>query len=83
MLTPLIARLVTLSIRRPGWIIVLSLLLAVLSGYYVVHHFKISTDISQLIETEPEWAARGHAIDEAFPQRGSTVLVVVEAQAPE
>ena len=83
MLTPLIARLVTLSIRRPGWIIVLSLLLAVLSGYYVVHHFKISTDISQLIETEPDWAARGNAIDAAFPQRGSTVLVVVEAQAPE
>jgi hopanoid biosynthesis associated RND transporter like protein HpnN len=83
MLTPLIARLVTLSIRRPGWIIVLSLLLAVLSSYYVVHHFKISTDINQLIEMEPEWAARGQAIDKAFPQRGSTVLVVVEAQAPE
>ena len=83
MLTPLITRLVTLSIRRPGWIIVLSLLLAVLSSYYVVHHFKISTDINQLIEMEPEWAARGQAIDKAFPQRGSTVLVVVEAQAPE
>src|SRR5882762_10834877 len=83
MLTPLITRLVTLSIRRPGWIIVLSLLLSVLSSYYVVHHFKISTDINQLIEMEPEWAARGQAIDKAFPQRGSTVLVVVEAQAPE
>jgi hopanoid biosynthesis associated RND transporter like protein HpnN len=83
MLTPLIARLVTQSIRRPGWVIVLSLLMAVLSGYYVVHHFKISTDISQLIETEPQWAARSHAIDTAFPERGATVLVVVEAQAPE
>ena len=63
MLTPLLARLVTRAIRRPFWVIVVSLLLAVLSGYYVTHHFKISTDISQLIETEPDWAARGEAID--------------------
>jgi hopanoid biosynthesis associated RND transporter like protein HpnN len=83
MLTPLIARLVTLSIRRPGWIIVLSILLAVLSGYYVANHFKISTDISRLIETEPAWAARSRAIDTAFPDTGATVLVVIDAQAPE
>jgi hopanoid biosynthesis associated RND transporter like protein HpnN len=83
MLTSHLTRLVTISIRRPAWIIVVSLLLAVLSAVYVVHHFKISTDVSQLIETEPQWAARSHAIDQAFPQRGSTLLVVVEAQAPE
>jgi hopanoid biosynthesis associated RND transporter like protein HpnN len=83
MLTPLIARLVTLAIRRPGWIIVISILLAILSGYYVANHFKISTDISRLIETEPQWAARSRAIDTAFPDRGATVLVVIDAQAPE
>ena len=83
MLTSNLTRLVTIAIRRPVWIIVVSLLLAVLSAVYVVHHFRISTDVSQLIETEPEWAARSRAIDEAFPQRGSTLLVVVEAQAPE
>ncbi|SAL50908.1 hopanoid transporter HpnN [Caballeronia humi] len=83
MLTSHLTRLVTVAIRRPAWIIAVSLLLAVLSSIYVVHHFKISTDVSQLIETEPEWAARSHAMDEAFPQRGSTLLVVVEAQAPE
>jgi hopanoid biosynthesis associated RND transporter like protein HpnN len=83
MLTSHLTRLVTISIRRPAWIIVVSLLFAVLSSIYVVHHFKISTDVSQLIETEPEWAARSHAIEQAFPQRGSTLLVVVEAEAPE
>ncbi len=83
MLTPLLARLVTHSIRRPFWVIAVSILLAVLSAFYVAHHFKISTDISQLIKTEPEWAARSDAIDNAFPQRGSTVLVVIEAPAPE
>jgi hopanoid biosynthesis associated RND transporter like protein HpnN len=83
MLTSNITRFVTIAIRRPAWIIAISLLLGVLSTIYVVHHFKISTDVSQLIENEPEWAARSKAIDAAFPQRGATLLIVVEAAAPE
>jgi hypothetical protein len=51
MLTSNITRFVTLAIRRPAWIIAVSLLLGVLSTIYVVHHFRISTDVSQLIET--------------------------------
>ena len=83
MLTSHITRFVTLAIRRPVWVIAVSLLLGVLSSIYVVHNFKISTDVSQLIESEPEWAERSHALDEAFPQRGATLLIVVEAPAPE
>ncbi|WP_250529651.1 MMPL family transporter [Caballeronia sp. ATUFL_F1_KS4A] len=83
MLTSNITRFVTLAIRRPAWIIAVSLLLGVLSTIYVVHHFKISTDVSQLIETEPEWAARSKAIEEAFPQRGAALLIVVQAPAQE
>ncbi|WP_250500071.1 MMPL family transporter [Caballeronia sp. GAWG1-5s-s] len=83
MLTSNITRFVTLAIRRPAWIIAASILLGILSTIYVVHHFKISTDVSQLIENEPEWAARGDAIEKAFPQRGATLLIVVEAPAVE
>jgi len=83
MLTSNITRFVTLAIRRPAWIIAVSILLGVLSTIYVVHHFRISTDVSQLIETEPEWAARSKAIETTFPQRGATLLIVVEAPARE
>ncbi|WP_250535629.1 MMPL family transporter [Caballeronia sp. AZ10_KS36] len=83
MLTSNITRFVTLAIRRPAWIIAASILLGILSTIYVVHHFKISTDVSQLIENEPQWAARGDAIEKAFPQRGATLLIVVEAPAAE
>ncbi|WP_248322815.1 MMPL family transporter [Caballeronia sp. Sq4a] len=83
MLTSNITRFVTLAIRRPAWIIAASILLGILSTIYVVHHFKISTDVSQLIENEPEWAARGDAIEKAFPQRGATLLIVLEAPAAE
>jgi len=83
MLKSSIVRLVAWSVSRPLRVILLSLILAVLSGYYVAGHFKINTDISRLVENDQAWSSLGDAIDNAFPQRGQTVLVVVEARAPE
>ncbi|EEA03560.1 hopanoid biosynthesis associated RND transporter like protein HpnN [Burkholderia sp. H160] len=83
MLKPYIVRLVAYSVRHPLRIIALSIVLAVLSGVYVAHNFKINTDISRLIETDKRWSALSDAIDAAFPERGGSVLVVVEARAPE
>ncbi|MBN3777671.1 MMPL family transporter [Burkholderia sp. Ac-20345] len=83
MVTSLIVRLVAWSVRRPVWVVVLSLVIAALSGVYVAQHFKINTDISKLVDAEPQFAALGHAVDKAFPQRNGTILAVVEAPAPE
>ncbi|MEM5293972.1 MMPL family transporter [Burkholderia sp. JPY481] len=83
MLKPYIVRLVAYSVRHPLRIIALSIVLAVLSGIYVAHNFRINTDISRLVETDKQWAAAQNAIDAAFPDRGGTMLVVVEARAPE
>ena len=83
MLKSSIVRLVAWSVRRPLRVILISLVLAVLSSYYVVNHFKINTDISRLVETNKAWSSLDDAMDNAFPQRGQTVLVVVEARAPE
>lgn len=83
MLKSPIVRLVAWSVRHPERVIALAFVLAVLSGYYVAQHFKSNTDISRLLETDTAWSALDHAMDDAFPQRGQTVLVVVEARAPE
>ncbi|NRO98567.1 MMPL family transporter [Paraburkholderia sp. NMBU_R16] len=83
MLMSLIVRLVASSVRRPVWVVALSLVLAAASSVYIAGHFRINTDISTLIENEPQWSALGDAIDRAFPQRGQTILAVVEAPAPE
>ncbi|HEV3428958.1 MAG TPA: MMPL family transporter [Paraburkholderia sp.] len=83
MLKPFIIHLVAWSVRRAAWVIAIALALAVLGGVYVAKHFKINTDISGLVENNAEWAALGDAKDKAFPQRSSSLLVVVEAQAPE
>jgi hopanoid biosynthesis associated RND transporter like protein HpnN len=83
MLKSSIVRLAIFSVRRPLQVIGVSLALAVASGFYVAHHFKINTDVSRLVENDEKWAALDNAIDQAFPQRGDTILVVVEAGAPE
>ncbi len=83
MLKSSVVRLVAWSVRHPARVVVLSLMLAILSGYYVVQHFKINTDISRLVKADKAWSALDQAIDKAFPQRAQTVLVVVAARAPE
>lgn len=83
MLTSLIVRLVVWSVRRPLWVVALALVLAAASSVYVVGHFRINTDVSKLIDTEPQWSALSNAMDRAFPQRDQTILAVVEAGAPE
>jgi hopanoid biosynthesis associated RND transporter like protein HpnN len=83
MLKSSIVRLAVFSVRRPLQVIGVSLALAVASGFYVAHNFKINTDVSRLVENDEKWNALDNAIDKAFPERGDTILVVVEAGAPE
>src|SRR5471032_3544536 len=83
MLKSSIVGLVAWSVRHPARVIALALVLAVLSSYYVAHHFKINTDISRLVKANKEWSGLDQAMSRAFPQRAQTVLVVVEARAPE
>ncbi|RKP46560.1 MMPL family transporter [Pararobbsia silviterrae] len=83
MLTSLIVRVVRISMRHAYLVIATWLLLALLSGWYAATHFAINTDVSSLIDSSPEWSARGKAIDAAFPQRSDITLAVVEAPAAE
>lgn len=83
MLKSSIVRFVAYSVRHPLRIVALSVVLAVLSSIYVVNNFKINTDVSRLVETDKQWSSLENAMDKAFPDRGDTVLVVVEARAPE
>ncbi len=78
-----VIRIVVWSIRHRFSVIALSLVLALTSGYYVVHHFKINTDTSRLLTESKRWSALSEAETRAFPQRGGSILVVVEAQIPE
>ncbi|MEM5451323.1 MMPL family transporter [Paraburkholderia guartelaensis] len=78
-----VARLVSWSIRHRISVIALSLVLALLSGHYVSHHFKINTATDRLLTVDKRWDSLSRSLDRAFPQRGGSILVVVESSAPE
>lgn len=83
MLTSMIARVVNGSIRHPWRVVFVSLMLTVLSIWYVGTHFAINTDLNGLIDSKRPWAQRDRALDAAFPGRSQTTLAVIDAPAPE
>jgi hopanoid biosynthesis associated RND transporter like protein HpnN len=78
-----VVRIVLWSMRHRMSVMALSLVLALTSGYYAIHHFKIDTNTSRLLTLDKRWNALSTALDRAFPQRGGSILVVVEGDAPE
>jgi uncharacterized protein len=78
-----VVRIVSWSMRHCMFVMGLSLVLALISGYYVAHHFRIDTDTGRLLTLDKRWNALSTAMDRAFPQRGGSILVVVEGTAPE
>lgn len=82
MISAFVIRAVALSAQYAWPVIGLSLLLTVLSSWYAVTHFKLTTDINQLISSHIGWRQREAALEKAFPQF-ELIVGVVDAPTPE
>ncbi|HXW24697.1 MAG TPA: MMPL family transporter, partial [Xanthobacteraceae bacterium] len=76
-----IVPIVAFCARRPWWVIALALLVAAGSAVYAARHFKIKTDVNELISHDVPWAKRAIDYIDNFPQWG--IIVVVDAPTPE
>jgi hopanoid biosynthesis associated RND transporter like protein HpnN len=83
MLKSAITKTVRYCTGHPWLVIAISLGLAVLSGFYAVRNFAISSDISKLISPRSEWHQRELAFDAAFPGGYESILIVLDAPTPE
>ena len=83
MLTSLVIRIVTRSQRYALAIVATALLCAAGMGWFVVHNFKINTDINQMMSDDLEWRKREQEIFKAFPQKTDLLLVVVDGDTPD
>jgi uncharacterized protein len=81
MLRSSIVRVVAVCTRRPWWVIVFALVLAILTSIYAATHFKIKTDVDALISPDLPWAQRAQSYAKAFPER--PILAVVDAPTSE
>src|ERR1700691_5964628 len=78
-----------LVVRAIGWcahnawpVVGLAILLTIVSSWYAATHFRITTDINQLISSTSAWRVRELAFEKAFPQFQS-IVAVIDAPTPE
>lgn len=83
MIKAVIKSLILQCTRWPWTVLVFSVALAALAGYYCSGHFAINTDISRLISRDLPWRQREIAFNKAFPQNAESILIVVDAPTSE
>lgn len=83
MLSSFIVRLVYFSNRFATAIVLLAFLISLGLGCYVKGHFKINTDINQLIAADLDWRMREAAVEKGFPQKSDLLVVVVDGNTPD
>ncbi|HEX2653211.1 MAG TPA: MMPL family transporter, partial [Xanthobacteraceae bacterium] len=83
MLKSIVVRSVTFCARHAWSVVIVAALLTVVSGIYAAKHFAITTNINNLISKDLPFRQREIAFDEAFPNRSTTILIVLDAPTPE
>lgn len=83
MIAEIIARIVDLSRRNAASIAFAALLLSVGSGLYAARHLAIDTDIEHMLPTDLAWRRDDAALDRAFPQNASLLVIVIDGESAE
>ena len=83
MLKKLIITTVKFCAERPWPVIVLGVVFAAMSVFYIGDQFEINTDISKLISNDLPWRQRELAFFKAFPASETTIVAVIDGHTPE
>jgi uncharacterized protein len=80
--TAFVVRAIAFCWRYAGPVIAAGVLLAIVSSWYAVTHFSMTTNINQLISGHIAWREREAALEKAFPHF-QTIVAVIDAPTPE
>ena len=81
-ITALVVRAIEICVKFAWPVVGIAVVLTAVSGWYAATHFKITTDINQLISTSIPWRQRELAFEKAFPQY-ELIVAVIDAPTPE
>jgi hopanoid biosynthesis associated RND transporter like protein HpnN len=81
-ITALVVRAIGFCAQYAWPVIGVSVLLAVLSSWYAATHFRMTTDLDQLISSNLPWRQREAAFEKAFPQF-ELIVAVIDAPTSE
>ena len=75
-ITAIVVRTIAFCSQNAWLVIAAGLLLAVASSWYSAAHFKMTTDMADLISNDIPWRQREAALEKAFPHFKTTVAVI-------
>src|SRR5690349_24130396 len=75
-ITSFVVRAIRFCAQYAAPVIILSIVLGVVSSWYAVTHFKMTTDVNQLISPNISWRQREAEMEKAFPHFEMIVAVV-------
>ena len=81
-ITTLVVRTIGFCTRHSWPVIAGAVILAILSAWYAVTHFAMTTDINQLLSSSSPARQRELVFEKAFPQF-ETIVAVIDAPTPE
>ncbi|MCJ2127204.1 MMPL family transporter [Methylobacterium sp. J-077] len=79
----MIEGLVAFSVRYRWIVIALMAFVTVASLGVAAHLFRINTDVERLIDPKEPWRQDEINFETAFPQRGNTIVAVINGETPE
>jgi uncharacterized protein len=80
--TSFVVRAIRFCTQYAAPVIILSIVLGVLSSWYAVTHFAMTTDVNQLISPNISWRQREAEMEKAFPHF-ELIVAVVDAPTAE
>ena len=83
MIAALIAGVVDLARRHAAATALAGLLLSLAAGFYATTHLAVDTDLEHLLPTDVAWRRDEIALDRAFPQNDSLLVLVIDGQTPD
>ncbi len=75
-----VARIVEFARRNAATVVLAALLLSLGGGFYAASHLAIDTNLQNMLPTDVAWRQNEVALDQAFPQNDSLLVVVVDGQ---
>jgi uncharacterized protein len=83
MIAAYVARIVDFARRRAGWVSMAALALSLVAAVLASAHLSIDTDIENMLPSNVGWRQDELALDRAFPQNESLLVVVIDGKTPE
>jgi hypothetical protein len=75
-----VGRIVDLARRNAAAVAILGLVLSLGGAFYAATRLTVDTDLGHMLPTEVAWRQNEIALDQAFPQNDSLLVIVIDGQ---